>query len=120
MAKTTYTVTYDPLLWSCTISIEDQHNGKPTLDVIKEMVEFWSDWEQLLSDNDGDYINAFVQQLARQAFLICAAHNYNTFGVVEEFKDMEGWVAMDGSCGITLVSTDDYDALYSDFLIIKS
>lgn len=119
MAKNTYVVTYDPLYWSCTIAIEDEVNGKSTLEAIKQMVEFWTDWEQLLEDNSGDYTKAFLQQLARQAFLICAGNNYNTFGVVEEFKDMEGWCVMDGSCGITIVSTDDYEALHSDFSISK-
>ncbi len=117
MAKKTYTVTYIPQDWDCTVEIEDEVNGVATLDLIKQMVEFWTDWESLLDDNDGDYTRAFLQQLARQAFLICVGENYNTYGIVEEFNDLEGWCKMDGSQGIKITNTDDFDAAYSDFHI---
>lgn len=120
MAKISYTVTYDPTYWSFTVTIEDEFNDKQTLDIIKQMVEFWSDWEQRLDENDGDYTMAFLQQLGKEAFLIAVENNYNTVGVVDEFNSREGWYPMDGSMGITIVATDTAEILHSDFSVVKN
>lgn len=117
MATKKYTLSYAPIDWWCVIEIAEEVDGVKTIDRIKEMVEFWSEWESLLSDNNGDYTSAFLKQLARQAYMIASSNQYNTYGVVEEFNDMEGWCKMDGSCGIKILSTDDVDVSYGDFEI---
>lgn len=58
---------------------------------IKEMVEFWSDWESDLEYNDGDYTVTFLKSLAM--FMLRNSRIP---------KDDEGWVPFDGSCGITI------------------
>lgn len=117
MATKKYKVTYAPTYWECEVEIQEEVDGIKTIDRIKEMVEFWSEWEDLLSISHGDYTFAFLRQLARQAHDIAFSNKYNTYGVVEEFNDMEGWCKMDGSCGIKILSTDDVDINYDEFEI---
>lgn len=107
MATTNYEVTHDSLYWSCMVEIQDEVNGKSTIDWIKEMVDFWTGSSDRLEENDGDYTKTFLKQLASECFKIGLANNYNTHGIVEEFADKEGWVSMDGAYGIKILNTDD-------------
>ncbi|HVW97530.1 MAG TPA: DUF2528 family protein [Mucilaginibacter sp.] len=114
MSKKTYTVIYLPTIWECRVEID--HEEK-TLEAIRLMVEFWTGYEYRLSANNGDYVKTFLQQLAREINYIQAEHNYNLKGVTDEFKNREGWCPMDGSYGIVILDTDDFEFEHDDYEI---
>ncbi len=60
---------------------------------IKEMVEFWSNWEYRLASAKGDYTQCFLRQLA---FALLR-------GGPEAVTDREGWCPLDGSYDIKLL-----------------
>ena len=126
MALKKYTIKYPDIYWECEIEIDEdfitptyKKSDPPvtTKDRIKQMVEFWSDWEDRLEDNDGDYTKTFLQQLASRCLEIVISNNYNLFGVIGEFEEAEGWFKMNGSYGITITSVDDFEFQYSEFQI---
>lgn len=112
-------VKLDAICWVCRINIDPDFKisqadaESTTADIIKEMVEFWTGWEEWIENANGDYIKAFALQLAKECFHIAYSNNYNTLGVIAEFEDMEGYCKMDGSNGIWIVHTDD--ATIDDF-----
>lgn len=88
--------------------IEISGNGQlaTTADVIKAMVEFWTDWEFLLEMCDGDYTQAFLKQLANETLRIVCEHNCSVKGVIDQFKNREGWAPMNGTFGIEIMEVD--------------
>lgn len=83
------------------VTIDDSN---PKLkDTLTEMVEFYSDWEHRLEDNDGDYLITFLKDL--------------TLFIVQEARipsDDEGWCDMDGSYGITVFNFSRYELELDD------
>jgi len=108
-----FKIEFDAIFWECEIRIDpdfkSDYGGQQTTcaEQIKEMVEFWTDWEDAVGNADGDYVKAFALQLAKECFHIAYSNNYNTHGVVEEFEGKEGYCKMDGSNGIWITHTDD-------------
>jgi hypothetical protein len=88
--------------------------------LIKDMVEFWTGWEDKLEDNTGDYLDTFLKQLCREVITITAHNNLNHLGVIDYMEGEEGWCRLDGSCGIKLINVwdsdfttqDDYEIIY--------
>jgi hypothetical protein len=66
---------------------------------IKEMVDFWSGNEHRLDENNGDYTKTWLKQLTYQIL----------FTGRPPAKDDEGWVPLDGSCGIKLIRWERYE-----------
>ena len=69
---------------------------------IKDMVEFWSNWERLLGECGGDYTLCWLRKLTR--FILIYGRPPH---------DEEGWYNLDGSKDINIVSLarwefDDY------------
>ena len=62
---------------------------------IREMVEFWSGWEDALEDNQGDYTRTWLKNLAK--FIL-------RNGRIPH--DEEGWVWLQGTHGITVKLMD--------------
>ena len=108
-----YTVTRDEFMFESIVEIDEEK----ALPVIKGMVEFWSDWESRLEFNDGDYIKTFLQQLGQQIFMEMISGNSNLYFVDQRFRDAEGWVPMDGTSGITILSVDINKAEIDEFEI---
>ncbi|MFV5696668.1 DUF2528 family protein [Flavobacterium sp. LB3P122] len=85
-------------------------------DTIVEMVGFWSEYETRLEANDNSYLNAFLKQLCQEVLVVSLYGNWNKDGVIDQFKNKEGWMGIDGSYGIllldssmmTLEEQDDY------------
>ena len=75
-----------------TVEITDP---KTALFCMKEMVEFWSNWESRLQDNDGDIKITWLKQLG--AFILRNG---------EIPKDEEGWYPLDGTKGIKITYFD--------------
>ena len=85
----TYEIEYE-MLPLATVELDAETAAGP----IKEMVEFWSDWEKRLAANGGDYIKAWLKQLGM--FILRNHCRPND-------KNDEGWYPLDGSHGIKLV-----------------
>lgn len=88
-----------------------------TEDLIKDMVDFWADWEEKLADNDDDYLRTFLKQLCEHVMRMLATSRWNEKGVIEEMMGEEGWYPMDGSCGIKIVSVSEMEFNQDDFEI---
>lgn len=70
-----------------------------TNEIANSTLEFFS-WDY---DKDNDPIEEVVRKYAIEAIRIATYFNYNTFGVIEEFKNNEGFCKLDGSMGIKLI-----------------
>ena len=68
-------------------------------------LEFF-DWEY---DKDNDPIEEVMKKYAREAIKIASFSNMTVSGVIEEFKELEGFAPIDGSLGITLILIDGID-----------
>lgn len=109
-----FKVQHDDLFWEMEVEIDECLAGP----VIKEMVEFWTDWELHLDDADGDYTTAFVIQLGRECFLLAIAERLGLKDIIKAFESREGWCPMDGSRGITITDVDSYSVDHSEFTAI--
>lgn len=76
-----------------------------TADHAKATLEFFT-WKY---DEEADPIDEVMKKYAMQAIRIATANNYNEIGVIEEFKDMEGFCRLDGSVGIKLTQVSYYE-----------
>ena len=112
MTTRNFTISFDDICWSCRIEIDPDFKctrgeGQiTTMELIKEMVEFWYEWPSRLEDQEGDYIRTFALQLGKECFVIAYSNNYNIKGVTDEFADKEGYVPMNGSHGIWIKECD--------------
>ncbi|WP_432328877.1 DUF2528 family protein [Mucilaginibacter sp. P25] len=115
MAKKMYEIEYGPTWWECTVVVDHT----PEVDnAIREMVEFWGGWENLLKENKGDYTKTFLKGLARDINYIQAEYDYNLTGVIQEYAEgREGWCKMDGSAGIEITAIDDFDFSYDQYVV---
>jgi hypothetical protein len=68
-------------------------------------LEFF-DWAY---DEDNDPIEEVMKKYAREAIKIASFSNMTVSGVIEEFKELEGFAPIDGSLGITLILIDGID-----------
>lgn len=89
----TYKIEYDNMPLA-TVEIDESKAAEP----IKEMVEFWMNWETNVEEHDGDYTRSWLKNLAM--FIL---RNQRPP------KDDEGWAPMDGSYGITIKSWDVWE-----------
>lgn len=88
------------------IRITDRAKADPA---IKEMVEFWSGYEDRLREAKGDYTQAFLGYVAR----FCCRNNR------PPGKDDEGWYPLDGSHGIETADFYPVDLLDEDLIEIS-
>jgi len=82
----TYDIEYD-FTSIAVVEIDEIASAEP----IKEMVEFWSGWEDAVEANNGDYTQTWLKNLAK--FIIRNGRPPN---------DEENWVPLDGNHGISL------------------
>lgn len=117
--KKTYIVNQNDILATAKVQIDFSKINKygdqeyTITEGIKDMVEFWSDWEFRLALNDGDYTKTFLKDLLKELCLIYFGSNcnYNLYGLKEEFNNKEGYCKIDGSYGITLLQFDPPEIL---------
>lgn len=86
--------------------VEIDHSHPFASQTIKDMVEFWMEWECALERANGDYVLAFLRHLGR--FLVRESRIPQ--------RD-EGWARLDGSCGITVVDFTPWQPNYDDIEI---
>lgn len=73
------------------VEVEDRDDAR---EAIKEMVEFWMGWKQMLEQHNGDYTRCWLRRLG--LFLL---NHRKAPG-----HDDEGWYPLDGSKGIKLLN----------------
>ncbi|UUE75516.1 DUF2528 family protein [Pectobacterium aroidearum] len=61
-----------------------------TNDTLTEINTFWSDADERLDDADGNVLVAVLKMLGQQCWELMIAHNFNTYGLIQEFRDREG------------------------------
>ena len=95
-----YTASYD---FNTIFDLEIMDSAKADL-VIKEMVHFWSGDEERLDDADGNYTEAFINQVMEFVF-----NNHRLPG-----KGDEGYCELDGTHGIKVTwrGSIDFDSHY--------
>ena len=92
----------------------------PILDSIKEMVLFFSDGESLIDDFDGDYVKAFLKNICEKILRLQIEYYVNEIGIIRLFEKQEGYLPIDGSYGIELLSLDEINTSdYSDYEIVE-
>jgi hypothetical protein len=110
--KRQFKVSYD---WDWEMKVEIDFDFPNIMGEIKDMVEFWSNWEERLDDNDGDYVKTFLQQLGQKVYFMindCGSvySLLNSFNWdAEPFSGgEEGYCNMDGTKGIKIISADTW------------
>lgn len=76
-----------------------------TEEMAKATLEFFS-WDY---DDDEPPIDEVMKKYAMQAIKIATFNDYNEFGVISEFEDLEGFARIDGSLGIKLTNVEKLD-----------
>lgn len=90
-----------------------------TMESIKDMVQFWANWQEDLKECDNDYVRCFLFSLAKQAFRVGLYHDWNEQGIIDHFAEAEGWSNMDGSHGIEIYSFSNMVLSADDFTFKK-
>lgn len=92
---------------------------KFTAEMAKATLEFFT-WDY---DREVDPVDEVMKKYALLAIRIATCENYNTYGVMCEFNNREGYGPVDGSIGIILISVTGYefdeDNLYLEILTEK-
>lgn len=91
-----YTLEYDGIELA---TVEIDEAKAETL--IKEMVEFWMGWQDRLAENDGDYAQTWLKDLAR--FLI------RNQRIPNQWMEDEGWYPFTEQHGITVKDHDIWE-----------
>lgn len=103
-------ITFD--WWTAVLEVDETAK---TLEGMKNQLLFWMSGQDRIESHHGDIESAYLTMLAQR--LISLSTEYNTRGVKDEFKDAEGWLPIDGSHGVNLISVDGWEFGQSDFSI---
>jgi hypothetical protein len=76
-----------------------------TSDLAKENLQFFT-WDY---DEDGDPVTEILKKYAMEAIRVATNNSFNIKGVVSDFNNKEGFVKLDGTVGLTLVSVRGYE-----------
>lgn len=74
-------------------------------ELAKETLDFFT-WDY---DQEANPIDEVMKKYAMSVIRISTFENYNTYGVIEEFKKKEGFCSIDGSMGIKLIDVTPYE-----------
>jgi hypothetical protein len=88
--------------WNCEVEIDEELAKEP----IKEIVEYWAGWQKWLKINDGDYTKTFLEDLGR--ILVRLSISLTLEGILGHFETREGYCPLDGTCGIKIISVDEF------------
>lgn len=112
MAKIKYDYDYNFLEASAVFTVD---TDILTVENAKMMLEFFI-WEY---DKEGDIIEELMKKYAMQAIKVATAESFNTYGVKSWFEESEGFLALDGSQGIELISVTEYEFDDADLQLTK-
>jgi len=116
--KQQFKISYD---WDWEMKVEIDFDFPNIMGEIKDMVEFWSNWEERLDDNDGDYVKTFLKQLGQKVYFMindCGSvySLLNSFDWDDKFfGGEEGYCKMDGSKGIKIIRADSWSVDKEEF-----
>lgn len=108
----TFTVCHDWSGWEATLRIQQDSE---TLDTLREMLLFRSGGQEMIEDCEGDVQEAWLLLFAQTA--IIESIEWNVHGVRSQFQQREGWVPLDGTCGIELTGCDEMTFESEDFTV---
>ncbi|SFU48739.1 Protein of unknown function [Pustulibacterium marinum] len=112
-----YIIDHDPTGGQLTVIIDFDFklsSGDKVLDLISEMVNFWTGAEDNIDDFEGDVVKAFLKNLTHLSLVLQKQFNYNVKGIVDLFKSQEGYAPMDGSAGIEITRISEMELDYYD------
>lgn len=88
---------------------------KFTPELANATLEFFT-WDY---DAGANPIDEVLKKYAIQAFLLAGFHEYNVNGLIQQFKDCEGFAPVDGSMGIKLVSFSGVELNDENLTMVK-
>ncbi|MBI9052494.1 MAG: DUF2528 family protein [Bacteroidales bacterium] len=77
---------------------------KFTAELANLTLEFFT-WEY---NKEADPVDEVLKKIAIRCIEVASENDYNTYGVTDEFNNMEGYPKLDGSVGLTLTNVDAY------------
>ena len=90
--------------WEMEVEVDLNHPELPK--ALEEMVMFWTRGEERLEFAGGDYLKAFLGQLAEWSYRCVVGRNYGLNGLLDYYADLEGYCPMDGSYGIKILQVE--------------
>ena len=109
---TRYKITFD--WWDAIIEINDDEKTKSHM---KDQLLFFMNGQDLIDQGDGNITKAYLKQLTPH--IIEESIRWKKGGIIDQISgDMyEGFLPIDGSFGVTLVSADHWEFPESDIEI---
>lgn len=108
MAIKKYTFDYD---FGKALANFEVDTEKFTVEMANATLEFFS-WEY---DEEANPIDEVMKKYALKAIQLATENYHNTYGVISDFKDAEGFGLVDGSIGVTLTHVEGFE-FYSEDL----
>ena len=104
----TYTISND-YIWESKLEIKEDQK---TRDLIETQLLFFMTDEQIeLAVADNGLIETYLEQIAKS--LITESMQWNKHGVIKAIGDYEGFLPIDGTMGVELISIDQW--AFDDF-----
>lgn len=97
-----YTFNYNS--YEASASFEVDHD-KFTAEEANATLNFFS-WNY---DKEADPVDEVLKKYAMKAIKLATFNSHNTYGVISDFKDEEGYAPVDGSFGIKLLDVEGYE-----------
>ena len=109
-----YKLTFD--WWEAVLEIKDDEKTKNHM---KDQLLFFSGGQELIDNEDGDITQAYLKQTTPS--LIKESMEWKKGGVINQIADnmYEGFLPIDGSFGVTLISIDNWEFADDDLRIEK-
>lgn len=88
-------------------------------EILKENLLFWASGEERIDNYDDNVTEAYLQLLCSTCMCELVENNWNVQGLIDSFKDKEGWTPVDGSFGIKIIYCEAPEMDYHDDYEIK-
>ena len=108
--------------WDCILEFDTEktteYHGKIyTLeDSLKTSLNFFLGGKELLEDSDGDSYIAYARFIGQK--ILTHSMTWNDDGIINQFKNAEGYLRLDGSHGVKLISAGDF-SIENEFSAIE-
>lgn len=99
--------------WDCTLEFDTEktteYGGKIyTLDEnLRSSLDFFSGGEEVLEESNGNLYIAYAKFISKK--ILIESMDWNVSGIIDQFKDSEGYLELDGSQGVTLIYADGFE-----------
>ena len=75
-------------------------------DNLRSSLEFFTGGKEMIEDSDGDLCIAYAKFIGQKVVL--ESMDWNVDGIIRQFDNAEGYLALDGSTGVKLNRADDF------------